>query len=70
METIELQPHQQRVVAERDELNDRLAKLAVFLDNEETPARVGLDEFGRLSIQKHVMAAYLAILNERIANFK
>lgn len=69
METTDLQPHQQRVVVERDELNDRLAKLAVFLDNEETPARVGLEEFGRLSIQKHVMAAYLAILNERISNF-
>ncbi len=67
METIELQPHQQRVVAERDELNEKLSKLGAFLDG---PQVVEPAEFRRLQLQRTIMSAYLAVLDERILNFK
>ena len=31
---MQLQPHQQRVIAERDELADKLAKLTKFINSE------------------------------------
>ena len=64
---MELQPHQQRVIAERDELRGRISKLRKFLDGEtpEMPAA----EFRRLQLQHTIMTAYLAVLDERILNF-
>ena len=61
-------PHQQRVVDEKAELDDRAAKLRVFLD---TPIFAGLDvsEQHRLGRQLHVMQEYALTLGERIAAF-
>jgi|GEM_PF-1049726 len=63
-----LQPHQQRVVDEKAELDERLAKLRTFFD---TAIFGGLDaaEQSRLRQQAHAMACYSAILGERIAAF-
>ncbi|WP_082439562.1 Gp49 family protein [Massilia sp. WF1] len=63
-----LQPHQQRVVDEKCELDARLAKLVPFFD---TPIFAGLaeEEKQRLERQEDAMKAYSEILTERIAAF-
>lgn len=57
-----------RVVAERDELTEKLGKLNPFIGGE---IYNGLpsDERERLSLQAGIMKDYLDILNERIAAF-
>lgn len=60
-----LQPHQQRVITERDELQTKLDALTRFIDSTlfETLPKA---EQGRLQRQKLIMIDYLAVLNERI----
>jgi len=64
-----LLPHQQRVVDEKDEVSDRLAKLLAFFQGPIFPA---LDEAerSRLRNQARFMDGYAAVLEERIAAFK
>lgn len=64
-----LQPHQQRVVDEQIELDDKRAKLKKFIG--ESPAFSALpdDERGRLIAQYRTMTEYSVILGERIAAF-
>lgn len=64
-----LQPYQLRVIAERKELDERLAKLIEFLPS---PACLALDfeERCRLSRQSRIMAEYSQILGERIRAFE
>lgn len=63
-----MQPHQERVVTERDELQEKLTKLAAFF-----PSKIfaGLDESERLRLTKQLglMEGYRDVLNERIAAF-
>ncbi len=63
-----LQPHQQRVVDELNELNQRMTKLEAFAKSEIFRS---LDEAerGRLMAQHGAMNAYSNILQERIAAF-
>lgn len=63
-----LQPHQQRVVAEKADLDEKLAKLLAFF---QTPAFRGLsvDEQSRLHSQAAYMKGYSTVLGERIAAF-
>jgi hypothetical protein len=63
-----LAPHQQRVVDEKAELDERLAKLIPFLD---TAIFAGLDDAEKslLRQQSHAMACLSAILGERIDAF-
>lgn len=63
-----LQPHQQRVIDEKCELDARLAKLLSFFG---TPIFAGLpkDERLRLEHQEEAMQAYSVVLAERIAAF-
>lgn len=60
--------HQQRVLAEQTELDDRLTKLQAFFSN---PIFSGLpaDEQDRLQKQAVAMQAYSEVLGERIAAF-
>jgi hypothetical protein len=62
-------PHQQRVINERLELDEKLSKLKAFIDG--TPTFKGLheDERRRLNRQYDVMAEYSSILAQRIAAF-
>jgi len=53
-------PHQQRVVTEKEELDEKLAKLKAFLDDAEKE---------RLQRQADHMNAYSGVLGERIAEF-
>lgn len=63
-----MQAHQQRVVDEKSELDDRLNKLTAFFDKP-IFAAVPEDEQGRLLRQREIMGQYSQILGERIAAF-
>lgn len=63
-----LSPHQQRVIAERAELTDRLQKLQAFFDTE-TYAELDDAEKSRLTDQAIVMGELGQILDGRIAAF-
>lgn len=66
---MELKPHQQRVVAEKSELDERIGKLDAFVLSDEFADLVGFDEMCRMINQLHVMKQLSAILGERIAAF-
>ena len=64
----QLEPHQQRVVEEKQQNDERLAKLTAFLDG---PVFVRLDgaERARLTRQRRIMEELSEVLGERIAAF-
>lgn len=64
----ELQPHQQRVVTEKNELDDKREKLGAF-KNTDMFASLPWQEQERLNTQAHIMTMYSAVLGERIAAF-
>lgn len=61
-------PHQQRVVDEKAELDERIKKLRLFLPTD-ICLSLPFDERGRLKRQLAVMEEYSGILEERIAAF-
>jgi hypothetical protein len=63
-----MQPHQERVVAEKHELDDKISKLTAFVGG---TIFASLDdaERSRLSIQLQHMNGYSEILGQRIAAF-
>ncbi|WP_334324339.1 crAss001_48 related protein [Gilliamella apicola] len=68
---MQLQPYQQRVIAESDELADKLAKLTKFINSERFTEIVPDElECERLFLQKSIMTTYLNVLNYRIDAFK
>jgi hypothetical protein len=60
--------HQQRVVTERDELAEKITKLAAFLPTA-TYQRLADEEQTRLANQLDVMRLYCTVLNQRIDAF-
>lgn len=64
-----MQPHQQRVVDEKAQLDERLTKLYAFIANSPTFRELPPAEQHRLSQQSAYMQGYLNVLNERIAAF-
>lgn len=64
-----MQQHQQRVVNEKKELDDKLDKLKNFIENTILFKSLPADERGRLNRQFDVMAEYSSILSQRIAAF-
>lgn len=60
--------HQQRVIAERDELADKIAKLTAFLATS-TYQRLDDEEQIRLAFQVEAMRPYCMVLNQRIDAF-
>lgn len=64
-----LAPHQQRVVDERYELADKLAKLDEFIDH--NPLFKTLDNKDQMLLleQSSVMTQYKRLLDRRIYNF-
>lgn len=60
-----VQPHEQRVLDEYEQLRDRREKLAAFFDSE-VFARLDKAEQDRLDSQYHIMGAYKAVLIQRI----
>jgi hypothetical protein len=67
-----MQPHQERVVAEKKELDEKLAKLKVFVFDGDQKIFNTLDpqERDRLEDQYTAMKQYSYILGKRIAAFK
>ena len=63
-----LLPHQQRVIAELEQLDDRIQKLELFLHTE-LFAGLPEDEQQLLKMQADAMVLYLGILNTRTAKF-
>ncbi len=63
-----MQPHQERVVTERDELWTKLDKLTLFIGGEVYGA-LPKDEQERLAEQLAHMTGYFNTLNARIAAF-
>ena len=64
-----MQPYQQRVVDEKIELSDKLAKLLQFFQTT-TFGALPEAEQSRLRNQARFMDGYAAVLEERIAAFK
>lgn len=66
----QLAPHQQRVLDEKHELDDKLQKLTAFISSEKFSTIVQDEaERGRLVCQEETMKDYSAILAERIEAF-
>ena len=65
-----MQPHQQRVVDEFTELQDKLTKLDNFIFSDKFEEIVSdKDERHRLIAQFGYMRSYASVLKERIDNF-
>ena len=65
-----LPPHQQRVVAEKAELDDKRVKLDTFMNGEKFHVVCNEDERIRMIDQYNAMTTYSKVLGERIAAFK
>ncbi|WP_202724584.1 crAss001_48 related protein [Acinetobacter pittii] len=64
----ELQPHEQRVVEEKEQLGDRLSKLREFLAKGQ-PAFIDDKNWKLLKAQFEAMSQYYTILMARISLF-
>lgn len=65
---MELQPFQQRVIDERDDLEIKASKLQDFILSDKFSS-VPADERQRLVLQRNLMVAYVIVLDQRIAAF-
>lgn len=66
-----MQPHQQRVISERDELSDKISKLETFIDSSNVIyASLCKEDQQLLKDQLVYMLKYLGILEKRILRFK
>ena len=63
-----MEPHQQRVVDEKTELDERLTKLIAFF-NSQIFSGLPTDEQDRMKRQADHMTNYSVVLGERIAAF-
>lgn len=64
-----MMPHQQRVVDEATELEEKRLKLEIFMRSSSAFPGLPAGEQRRLVIQLFLMDAYERVLRERIANF-
>lgn len=65
-----MKPHQERVVDEKRELDEKADRLRIFLETAGDDGRnVDPAELSRLRVQHAIMDAYCAVLAERIAHF-
>ena len=63
-----MRPHEERVIEEKRQLDDKIAKLSEF-GKGEIFASLPAEEQGRLNRQHSIMETYSDILSERIASF-
>ena len=64
-----MQPFQQRVVEERDELGIKLSRLRGFVEYNENFRNLPIDEQERMMLQLQHMQAYHDVLIQRIKAF-
>lgn len=65
-----MQPHQQRVIDEKNELEDKVKKLGPFILDNPIYETLSVEEQEDLNLQYEVMQQYLNILERRINRFK
>lgn len=65
-----MQPHQQRVIEEKTELDAKLTKLGQFIDASPVLKTLDVAERNRLVRQRHYMGQYSKVLSERIEAFE
>jgi len=65
---MELQPHQQRVITEREELKQKHDKLIDFMKSDRINQLTQL-EVNLLCLQSDIMSSYLNVLSRRIELF-
>jgi len=63
-----MEPHQQRVIDEKDQLDEKLAKLKIFRAGK-IFSGLPITEQDRLTRQHNIMVLYSEVLGERIAAF-
>jgi hypothetical protein len=66
---MQLQPHQERVIAERAEVSTKVDRLDAFIRSDSFDM-VPIDEQVRLARQLHIMMSLRDVLDERIAAFR
>jgi hypothetical protein len=64
-----MQPHQQRVIDEKDQLDEKARALSDFIGNSDVFPTLDVAEQERLRHQNDVMRQYSEILGARIAEF-
>lgn len=64
-----MKPHEERVVKEYEELEDKIQKLETFLDKP-MPEDMDQAQYGLLQVQLKAMETYSQILVQRIRLFK
>lgn len=66
-----MQPHQERVITEKKELDEKLEKLLAFIDAGKGPiySKLVTEERQRLTTQARIMKEYSDILADRISAF-
>lgn len=65
-----MQPHQQRVIDEKADLDAKITRLADFIVFSPTYKSLGSDEKDRLNRQHAAMRTYSGVLRERIEAFE
>jgi hypothetical protein len=65
----DLEPHQQRLIAELRQLHQRIADLELFLGSGKAEKIAGFSEVGRMNMQLHAMELYVALLHQRAGKF-
>jgi len=64
-----MQPHEERVVAEQEELAKKLVNLRDFIRSSAIFKDLASDEQARLKTQEFHMSMYWRVLGDRIAEF-
>lgn len=64
-----MKPHQQRVVEEKKELDEKATKLSEFIGNSPLFDEIDAEEQERLKVQNDIMWQYSEVLGQRIAAF-
>jgi hypothetical protein len=64
-----MKPHEERVVAEADDMGERLTKLTAFISGNAAFTSLDMENQQLLRRQRDVMSEYLYVLGERIALF-
>jgi hypothetical protein len=69
-EPVQLEPHQDRVLEEHEELDRKLEALHVFIEDSTTFRHLGKFDQRLLVDQRHAMTVYRDILRGRIKRFQ
>ena len=64
-----MEPHQERVIAESNDLRMKLTKLTAFISGNDAFEKLAAQDQDLLRQQRDIMGEYLDILGQRIARF-